>query len=191
MSNVFIIHGSYGYPGENWFPWLKDELEKLKQRVFVPQFPVPTKPDLAYGGHDIEKWLKTFEKYSQYVDNETIIVAHSRGCVFSYHFLMRKKHPIKAVFLVAPWMFYHWYPPGWNKVDSFHKHPFNWEQIKRGSRYFEVFQSSNDDTPVDEGRQLANKLGAKFVLVENAGHFNTRSGYSKFPLLFEHIRSIL
>jgi hypothetical protein len=41
MRNIFIIHGSYGYPEENWFPWLKKELSKLGHRVFVPKFPIP------------------------------------------------------------------------------------------------------------------------------------------------------
>lgn len=41
MANVIIIHGAYGNPEENWFPWLKKELEKLDCRVFVPKFPTP------------------------------------------------------------------------------------------------------------------------------------------------------
>jgi len=39
MANIFIIHGAYGNPDENWIPWLKTELEKLGNRVFVPKFP--------------------------------------------------------------------------------------------------------------------------------------------------------
>jgi len=39
MSNAFIIHGTGGYPEENWFPWLKKKLEEFNYKVFVPQFP--------------------------------------------------------------------------------------------------------------------------------------------------------
>ena len=34
VNNVFIFHGTEGYPEENWFPWLKEKLEaelKAKQ----------------------------------------------------------------------------------------------------------------------------------------------------------------
>lgn len=191
MSNIFIIHGSYGYPEENWFPWLKAELEKNGHRVFVPQFPIPEKRDPAFGGHQLKKWLETFDKYKKFVDEDTIIVAHSRGCVFTYRALERIKNPIRASFLVAPWINYRWYPKDWTKIDSFHKTPFNWIKIKKGSRYFEVYQSTNDDTPIEEGEEIASKLGAKLVIVQNAGHFNTIAGYSRFPLLLDHIKQIV
>src|SRR3989338_4142675 len=41
MSNVFIFHGTGGYPEENWFPWLKKELEELECKVIIPKFPSP------------------------------------------------------------------------------------------------------------------------------------------------------
>jgi len=29
MKNALIIHGTEGYPKENWFPWLKKEIVLL------------------------------------------------------------------------------------------------------------------------------------------------------------------
>lgn len=59
METAFIIHGVGGHPEENWFPWLKKELEKIGYRVFVPKFPTPE-------GQTLTNWLKTFEPYEQY-----------------------------------------------------------------------------------------------------------------------------
>ncbi len=193
MRNIFIFHGSYGSPEENWFPWLKKELEKLDNRVIVPQFPTPKTQDSAYSGHRLQKWLRSFDKYRKLLNDKTIIIAHSRGCVFTYHLMPTLKTPIDCLFLVAPWMIFRWYPKDWKKTDSFHQKLFNWNKIREKAKYIEIYQSTNDDTPVSEGRQIARKLGAKLILVKNAGHFNVASDekFKKFPLFLENIKKFI
>lgn len=39
-ENYVIIHGSFGSKDGNWFPWLKDELERKGKQVIVPQMPI-------------------------------------------------------------------------------------------------------------------------------------------------------
>jgi len=197
MRDVFIIHGSYGSPEENWFPWLKKELSKLGHRVFVPQFPISPldKRDLAYGGHDINKWIETLDDYKKYIDSDAIFIAHSRGCIFTYHYLARSKFSIAATFLVAPWINFIWYPKGWKKIDSFHREPFNWNKIKKAAKYFEVFQSDNDPVgiPIGEGKEIAKNLNAKFILVKDAGHFSVYydKKFVKFPLLLKNVEDFI
>lgn len=195
MRNIFIIHGSYGSPQENWFPWLKKELSKLGHRVLVPQFPVPPidKQDSSYGGHKLSEWIETLNDYKKYIDGDTIFIAHSRGCVFTYQYLAKINPSISATFLIAPWINFLWYPKNNKKIDSFHKIPFDWKQIKKGSRYFEIYQSTNDDTPVSEGKEIAKNLNAKLVIVKNAGHFNvgTDKKFVKFPLLLKSVENLI
>lgn len=193
MRTIFIIHGSYGNPQENWFPWLKTELEKLGCRVIVPQFQVPEHEDPSYGGHKLSLWLETLSQYSRYINDETIFVGHSRGCVFLYRVLEQLQHPVHAVFFVGAWMTYLWYAKGSNKPDSFHETPLDWKKIKAGSRYFEVYQSTNDEIPVADGQEIAKKLQATLHIIENAGHFNVARdpSYITFPLLLESIKKQL
>jgi predicted alpha/beta hydrolase family esterase len=40
LVNAFIIHGSGGNPESNWFPWLKEQLESLGVKTYVPEFPI-------------------------------------------------------------------------------------------------------------------------------------------------------
>lgn len=192
MRTIFVVHGSYGYPGENWFPWLKEELEKLGHRVILPQFPIPKTQDIAYGGHQLSAWIDKFDEYKKFISNKTVLVAHSRGCIFTYRILERQI-PLHATFLVAPWITYRWYPKVWTIIDSFHKDPFDWEKMKNGAKHIEVFQSTNDEIPIEEGNEVAKKLGAKFILVKNAGHFNiaTDPKFKKFNLLLERIKKVL
>jgi predicted alpha/beta hydrolase family esterase len=80
MKTAFIFHGTKGSPEENWFPWLKAELEKLNYNVFVPRFPTPE-------NQSIENWLAVFKKYEKYVNQDTIFIAHSVGCPFALDIL--------------------------------------------------------------------------------------------------------
>jgi len=52
MDNYIIIHGSFGSKDGNWFPWLKNELEKDNKDVVVPQMPV------GVGNQNFENWSK-------------------------------------------------------------------------------------------------------------------------------------
>ena len=72
----------------------------------------------------------------------------------------------------------------------------DWKKIKKGAKYFEVFQSDNDPVkiPISEGKIIAKNLDAKFNLVKNAGHFSAYydKKFVEFPLLLKtvsnHIR---
>ena len=38
-ENYFLIHGSFGSPFVNFFPWLRIELENKGSEVYYPDFP--------------------------------------------------------------------------------------------------------------------------------------------------------
>ena len=92
MANVFIFHGVGGFPEENWFPWLKNKLEALGHRVFVPQFPTPENQSL-------ESWLKVLKQYDDYLASDTVLVGHSLGVPFALNVIEQKL--VKAAFFVS------------------------------------------------------------------------------------------
>ena len=181
MTNVFIIHGAFGHPQENWFPRLKKELEKIGCRVFVPKFPTPE-------GQSLENWLNIFKDYEKYVDENTIFVAHSIGPAFVLHML--EKYKVKAAFLVGGAI------ANSSEVDdinkSFFEKPFNWKKIKENCKNIFVIGSDNDPyIPLEKTYELAEKLGVKPIIIPDAGHFNEKAGYTKFPFLLEKIKEFL
>lgn len=95
MKNIFIIHGTEGYPEENWFPWLKEKLETKGHAVFVPQFPSPPIVPAK-----IAEWFEVLEQYKQYIDEDTVIVGHSLGGIFTLRILEQLNHPVFAAICI-------------------------------------------------------------------------------------------
>ena len=185
MTNVFIIHGSYGHPKENWFPWMKYELEKLNCNVFVPKFPTPKDQRL-------DAWLKVLEDYDEYLNENSILVGHSMGCALILRKLELMKKKVKVVFLVGGFTKDLWNGKYGSIIDTFFYKGFDWQKIKDSARKFMIYQSSNDPlVSVSMGKEMAEKLEGDLIMVKNAGHFNEESGFTKFNLLLERIKKEL
>ena len=185
-NNVFIFHGTEGYPEENWFPWMKEQLEAKGCKVIVPQFPSPPAVPAK-----ISEWFKVLKNYEQYINENTILIGHSLGGVFALRLLEQLKHPVRAVFFVGT-------PIGikpianYDRDNGFSGFDFNWPTIQSNSKHFDVFQSDNDPyVSLGNGKQLAKELGVELTFIPNAGHFNKNAGYLSFPNLLKKIRKIL
>jgi len=184
-QNIIIIHGSYGRPDENWFPWLKAELEKLNCNVLVPKFPTPE-------GQSLDAWMKILNEYNYYFDSNMIMIGHSLGVALILRKLELLNKPIKASFLVAG-------ATGkignetFDKINaSFFEGGFNWSIVRKNSKHFFVYHSDNDPyLPLKLGEELAKNLNVKLILVKGAGHFNEKAGYTKFPLIFDDIKKLI
>jgi len=133
MMNVFIFHGTEGYPGENWFPWMKKELEARGCRVVVPQFPsppvVPAKMD---------EWRAVLKGFEKFIDENTIFIGHSLGGLFLLRVLEKLSHPIRGACFVGT-------PVGvlpvinYTRDTSFSGYDFDWEALKKKARHFIVY----------------------------------------------------
>jgi uncharacterized protein len=185
QRNVFIFHGTAGNPKENWFPWLKQELEKRNCKVFVPQFPTPV-------GESLESWLKVLDEYKKFINRDTIFVGHSKGGLFLLRVLERLEHPVYAAFFVSaaigikPYQFYD------INYKFAHGYDFDWDRIKSNSKYFTDYHSDNDPyTCLENGKQISKHLGIDLTFIPGAGHFNTKSGYIKFEKLLTDLERIL
>ncbi len=183
-KHAFIIHGTAGYPEENWFPWLKEKLKEFNYTVFVPQFPTPQ-------NQDPEHWFAVFKQYEKYLDNNTIIIAHSGGCAFLLRLLESLQVKIKTAVFVAPPLGI--MPIKYIEADRpFLKQPFDWNKIRESSQNFLVFHSTDDPfICIANGETLAKELNVNLIKLDNAGHFNAKAGYLQFELLLERLKPML
>ena len=184
MKTAIIIHGSYGTPNENWFPWLKSELERLNYKVFIPKFPTPENQSL-------ESWLNIFEGYKKYLNKNTILIGHSLGPVFILNVLENIDKKIKACFFVSGFLGL------LNNRDfdtinkTFVNKEFNWDKIKNNCCNFTLYHSDNDPyVSIEKAKELSNKLNSKLNIIKNAGHFNEKAGYTKFDILLKDIKNL-
>jgi len=185
-NNIFIFHGTEGYPEENWFPWMKQELEQKGYRVLVPQFPSPPVVPAK-----LSEWFDALKNYEQYIDENTVIIGHSLGGKFLLRILEKLEQPIKAAFFVGTPI---GVPPIANneRDNAFTGNDFDWKKITKNAQRFVVFQSDNDPyVGLDNGKVLAKNLGVELSFVPNAGHFNKKAGYVKFEELRDIILGIL
>lgn len=179
-----IIHGTEGYPEENWFPWLKKNLEKLGHEIIVPQFPSPP------GEWPImSEWLDVWKKYENEIDDNTVIISHSLGGLFFLRLLEKMKKPIRtAIFVsastgVKPLKYYD------GDLAFSGNFDFDWDKIKSNAQKFIAFHSDNDPiVPISNGENLAKHLGIDLTVIPNSGHFNAAAGYTEFPKLLEKIK---
>lgn len=175
--NVFIFHGTAGHPKENWFPWLKMELEKVGVETVVPQFPTPV-------GQSFEAWMEVLKPHLPKITFETILIGHSLGCIFTLRLLETLSQPVKLTVLVGA-------PIGIRPIQNYKSDyefsngfNFDWQKIKQKSKNFIVYHSDNDPyVSLANGQELAKCLGVNLTFVPNAGHFNKAAGYTSF----EHI----
>lgn len=184
MKQALILHGTDATPANNWFTWLKEQLEQDSYKVWLPQLPNSEKPN-----------TKTYDQYllsNQDFDfnNETIIIGHSSGAVeilsLLEHLPERKK--VKAVFLVSAFRD----DLGWDALKDLFTEPFDFEKIKTKADTFVFLHSDNDPyCPIGHAEYLAEQVGGELIIKSGQGHFNTEIGkrYNAFPELLEIIKN--
>jgi len=185
-SNVIIVHGAYSYPTENWFDWLRIELEHLNIPCIVPALPTPEHQTL-------ENWHQSFDaQCGHLIDAKTILIGHDLGATYVLRWLEKSNQKIDLAVLVGVFI---------NKVGiphfdliskSFVDEPFDWNKIKSNANEHVSYHGDND--PYISRPDLdfiCESLHACKMIIANAGHINLRSGYSKFPLLLSHLEEFL
>lgn len=185
-ANVIIIHGAYGYPEENWFGWLKNELSHINIPCIVPAMPTPDNQSLS-------AWLNLFKnEYAHHINQNTILIGHSLGAAFLLRWLEYQKTSVDHTLLVGAFIG----DLGIQKFDNINKtffsSPFIWQNIKKSSRQFYCYHGNDDPyVPQHHFSLIAKNLNAKKIIISQGGHLNAAAGYTAFPLLLTHLKEMI
>ncbi len=183
MSNYFIIHGSFSSPYSNWIGWLHDFIEGEGKQVYVPNFPI------GVGYQNYENWNKLLKYYLDLglIDEETTIICHSIAPVFISKFLTRNKVKVKKLIFVCGFNNY----LGINEeYDAVNKSMYfdKLQDIKQYANEIICFYSDNDPyVKYEAEKEFVETVATEKILMPNAGHINSESGYDTFEEIINYL----
>ncbi|MDO8513373.1 MAG: class I tRNA ligase family protein [bacterium] len=162
-ANFIILHGFTGSPKDNFFPWLRAELERRGYKVQAPELPETNNPKIDEQVDFVVDKIK--------IDENSVILGHSLGAVVAMKVVERLKHPIAKLILAAGFI---------EPTFKDHKRPFektfdwkfDFEKIKKNTGSTIYLRASNDyAVPFEQGDKISNLLNAKIVdFVANEEH---------------------
>ena len=175
-DNYFIIHGSFGTPYSNWFPWLHSFLTDAGKEAYVPDFPI------GVGYQNYENWSNLLKVYlnSGLINKNTVFIAHSIAPVFVSKFLIENKIKVKKLIFVCGFNNY----LGINEeYDAVNKSMYfdNLEDVQEYADSIICFYSDNDSyVNYEAEKEFADAASIVQVLIRDGGHINSESGYDTF-----------
>jgi serine hydrolase len=180
-----IIHGTFGAPQENWFPWLLGELKAQGLEAYLPCFPTPE-------GQTLDAWRGIFAERVGKLDESTILIGHSLGAGFILNLLEEAQSPVLGCFLVSGFIGLLGLPEFDALNASFVEREFDWQRIKRNAGHVRVYNGDNDPyVPLSRGADIATHLGVNLQVIKGGGHINASAGYTTFPKLSDDILELV
>lgn len=186
---VVILHGAYGHPDSNWFPWLAERIEAAGHEALLPRFPTPE-------GQSPEAWLDAYGRQAGNAvpRSRTVLVGHSLGVAFALRLAARAgaADPYRGVFLAAGF----WGAlglPDYDPINAPFFTPLDWAAVRAGCGAGVACYAGDDDpyVPLRFSREVAERLGAPLRTIPGGKHLNAETGMTTFPELAADLDALL
>jgi len=183
MNNYILIHGSFGSPFVNWFPWLRKEIESKELEVYTPDFPT------GVGYQKFANWSKVLKAYvdANILNENTTIFAHSIAPVFVCKFLIENKIKVKKLLFVCGFNNYLGINEEYDAVNE-SMYLDNLADVKEYCDDIVCFYSKNDPyVKYEAEKEFADTITNNQIVIDDGGHLNSESGYTEFNDLLKFI----
>ena len=144
--------------------------------MYLPEIPTMNSqaPNLKMQMNFIEKNIP--------LDKNMVVFGHSLGCLLAMR--LAEKHPFQKIILVAGWDF----DDLTAEHQSFWKNKIDHSAIQKNVK--EIVCLSSDNDPYNTAftvEEMSKRLGGKFILVKNAGHFTRDFNITQIPELISQL----
>lgn len=178
MNSIFVFHGSFSSPFENWFSSVNAWGNEHGRKVYVPHLPSPEK-------QTFENWASVIDAYAKMglVDGTTTFVGHSSGAALAIKYLLERKQRIAMLVTVCGFNNYFSGDTDYDAINRslFVAHEALQDIPKLADRRVTFYSDNDPFIPIEKYREFSTAVEADTRLVPGAGHFNAESGYTTFP----------
>jgi len=182
MKRVVLLHGNGGGSGKDqWFPYIKRELEKIGIECIAPDL-----PDAELARRQF--WFPYFSDTLHLGPND-VVVGHSSGALAILNYA--EDHKLGASVLVGVYHTDLGYED--EKNSGYFDTPWQWDNIKANQEWTAIFASTDDPfIPINEPKYIRDKLGSEYFEFTNQGHFGLeKTPKLEFPELLAFLRQKL
>lgn len=173
-----IFHGYGATPEDHWFGWLAEQLNRAGVSTQIPALPDPEEPDP-------DRWAAATADVVGAPGRESIVIAHSLGCITVLRHLASLTRPWQVGTLVLVSGFVDKLP-ALPVLDDFIGDGVDLSGIRERVGSLTVMRSDDDPyVPVGHTDRLARLLGTSTLVVPRAGHFLATDGVTSLPPALE------
>ncbi|WP_067134295.1 RBBP9/YdeN family alpha/beta hydrolase [Microtetraspora malaysiensis] len=168
-KKAWIFHGYAASPEDHWFPWLAKELDAAGIPTTIPALPAAEDPDPV-------RWVDAVRATVGQPDEDSIIVAHSLGCLTVLRHLSTLSGPwrLGALVLVSGFVDR---LPALPSLDSYIESGCDVQGLGDHVGRLTLIRSDEDPfVPTGHTDRLARLLGTSARVVPGAGHFLASEG---------------
>lgn len=185
MKKVFIVPGYQASPDQHWFPWLFEKIKNEGAECDFIRISSATQPDFNV-------WKTAIQQQLTSLNQDTIIVAHSLGCMSVLDYLSHSNdgHQLKALFCISGFYDDLTTLP---ELNGFIKQAkIQDAKVRHSTQQRYVFLSSNDQVvPAPLTIRFGHLINAQMIEVKDAGHFMQEDGFHEFPQLWDRLKLLL
>lgn len=174
-SSIYLIHGFTASSKANWFPWLKEQMKNKGFALIVPDMPNTDDPHLV-------PWLQKLDESVSKINEKTIFIGHSLGCITTLRFILKKSISIKGAILVSGFMDKNPMEIQKEGLNEFMSGEIDIVKVKSLIPHRVMLTAVDDDiVPMEATKKMADKLDARLIILDKGGHFIDRDGFTEFP----------